>query len=70
MRASSDYILGTDRRRFKIVGIMGVSNYPLDHLVLRARLLLSPSKAGHKYNMGSLLAQEGMVHGGRRETRR
>ena len=36
IRARSDYILGIDRCRFKMVGIRGVRNYPSENLVLQA----------------------------------
>ena len=44
----SDYILGTDWRRFEMVGIRIVRNYPSDHLLLWARLLLYPTEVGHQ----------------------
>ena len=47
-----DYILGIDRSRFKMMGIRSVRNYPSDYLVQRARLLFSPTKSGHKCDVG------------------
>ena len=60
-----DYILGTDQRRFGILGIRGVRNYPSDHVALQARLLIFPTKAGHHCGSGGLPSQIGAVHGGR-----
>ena len=66
----SDYILGTDRRRFEMVGIWGVRNYPADHLVLRARPLFSPTEAGYQCDAGGILGKNGTVNGGSNDTGR
>ena len=63
IRASSDYILGTDWRRFEMVGIRGIRNYPSDHLILRARLIVCPTNAGHKCDAGVLPTQMGTMNG-------
>ena len=52
MRAISDYILVTYWRRFEMLGIRGVSKYPSYHLVMWARILIFPTKAGHHCNVG------------------
>ena len=57
----SEYILGKDQRRFEMVGIRGIRNYPSDHFILRVMLLIYPIKAGHYCKAGGLLAQ--MVNG-------
>ena len=54
MQASRTYILEKDRRRFEMVGIRGIRNYPSDHLVLRSRILFIPSEAGHQCDVGVL----------------
>ena len=43
----SDYILGTYRRRFNMVGIRGVIKYPSEHLFLRDQILIYPDNLGH-----------------------
>ena len=48
-----DYILGTDRRRFELVGIRDMRNFSLDHLTLRARLLRRPTRCHTRYLRGS-----------------
>ena len=63
MRARSDYILGTDQLRFKMVVIRGRRNYPSYHFYLRARLLIFPTEAGHQCYPGGLPAQMVTVHG-------
>ena len=60
----SDYILGTDRHHFEMVGIRGVRKYPSVHLVLRNRLLIFWSNAGHHCNAGVPSSQMVTVHGG------
>ena len=70
MQSSSNYILGTGRHRFQMVGIRGVSNHLSYHLVLRARLLFSPTEAGHQCNAGFILAQVVMIHSYKEDTRR
>ena len=65
MRARFDYILGTDWRRFVILGIRDLINYPSDHAALRDRLLIYPTEAGHRCGSGGLLAQIVSVHRGR-----
>ena len=70
MQASSDYILGADWCRFKMVGVRGIMNYPPDHLVLRSRILFSPTKAGHQWDEKGIPAQAGTVHRGIKETGR
>ena len=47
MQERSDYIMGTYQRRFKMVGIRGVSNHPSDYFILRDRLLICPTDSGH-----------------------
>ena len=69
MREISDYILGTYRRHFKIVGIRGVRNHPSDHFALRSWLLIFPTEAGHNCDIDQLTSQIGTVNGGRKETR-
>ena len=39
-----NYILGTDRRRFKLVRIRDIHNYMSDHFAIRARLLIRPNR--------------------------
>ena len=63
MKANIDYILGTDRRRFKMVGIRSVMNYPSYHLVLRDRLLFSPTEVVHQCNAWGIPEQVVTVHG-------
>ena len=41
---SCDYILGTDRRLFKLVGIRDMRDYSSDHFALRAFLLQRPTR--------------------------
>ena len=64
MWSSSNYILGTDRRHSKMMGIRDVRKYPSDHLVLLARILFSPTEEGHQCDAGGLLAQAGTMYGG------
>ena len=48
LRLRCNYILGTDQRLFKIVGIWDLRNYPSDHFVLRERLPQTPARChGH-----------------------
>ena len=68
MWVRSDYILGKDQCRFKMVGIRGIENYPSDHFVLRNRLLTCPTEAGHHCHTGGLLAHMGTVYRGSEET--
>ena len=68
IQASSDYVMGTDRRRFEIVGIRGVRNYPADHLVLRARLLICPTEVVLQYDVGVLPSQMVIMNGVREDT--
>ena len=70
MWTRSDYILGTERRRFGMVVIRGVRKYSLEHLVLWDRLLIYPNKAGHQCNIGVTPAQMVTGSGVRKETRR
>ena len=42
LRSRYDYILGTDRSRFKMVVIRGARNYSSDYFALRDRLLQIP----------------------------
>ena len=44
LRLRCDYILGTDRRRFKIFLIRYIHNFSSDHFALRARLLWRPTR--------------------------
>ena len=67
---SSNYILGAYWRCFKMVGIIGVRNYPSYHLVLRARLLIYPTKSGHQFYKWGLPAQMGTTNGVRKENGR
>ena len=64
MQARCDYILGTDRCRFKMVGIRGVSNNPSYHFALQDRLLIFTMETGHHCGTGGLPAQMGAVHEG------
>ena len=43
LQSRCDYILGTDWRRFDIVGIQDMSNFSLDHFALRARIIQCPT---------------------------
>ena len=63
MRERSDFILGTDQRRFKMVVIRGIRNQPLDHLTLQASLLICITKASHQCDVGGLPAKMVTVHG-------
>ena len=67
MRAICDYILGTYWRRFKMVGIRGVKNYPSDHFTLRDRLLICLMEEYRHFGAGGLPEQIGPVHRGREE---
>ena len=69
MQARSYYIMGTDWRHFKMVGIRGVSNYPSEHLVLQSRLLIYPNKEGHQYDAGVPRIQMGNVRRCSKDTR-
>ena len=69
IREISDYILGTDRRRFGMVVIRGVSNYPSDHLFLHTRLLICQTKSGKQFDAGGIPAQMVTIHRGRYDTR-
>ena len=51
-RARCDYILGTNRRLFNLVGIRDMRNYFLDHFALRARLLQLPTQYDTHYLRG------------------
>ena len=64
MQARCDYMLGAYRRRFKIVGIRDVRNYPSNKFSLQARLLIYPMEADQHYGAGCLPSQIGAVHGG------
>ena len=68
MRARSDYILGTYRRRFEMVRLRGIRNYSSYHFALQARLLICPTEAGQNYDAGVILEQMGNVHGGSKDT--
>ena len=68
IQARSDYIVGKDQLRFKMVGIRGISNFLSDHFTLRAKLLICSIEAGHQCNAGGLSAQMVNVHGGGEET--
>ena len=43
LRSIYDYILGTDRRHFELVGICDMRNFLSDHFALRSRLLWRPT---------------------------
>ena len=47
-----EYILGTDQRRFELVGIRDMRKFLSDHFVLRARLLQSPTRCHTMYLWG------------------
>ena len=68
IRASSDCILGTDRRRFKIVVMRGLRNFPQDNLFLRDRIIIHQTEDGHQCDAEGLASQMGMMHGGREDT--
>ena len=70
MQEKMDYILGTDRRRFKMVRIRSVSNYPLYLFFLQARLLIFPTESGHHCNSGGLPAKMGNLYRGSEGTGR
>ena len=65
----SDYILGTYRLCFEMVGIRGVRNYPSDHFVLKAKLLICPNESGHQFNAGGPPAHIVTMQGGSKETK-
>ena len=69
MRARSDYILGIEWCRFKILGIRGVRDYPLYHFVLQARLLIYPTESGQHCNLGVPPELIENSHWDRKETR-
>ena len=54
MRERNDYILGTDRHHFGMLGIRGVRNYASDKFALRDMLLKCPTEAGHHFDTGDL----------------
>ena len=68
MRARFDYILGTDWRRFVILGIRDLINYPSDHAALRDRLLIYPTETGLHCGTAGLTAQIEALHGGREDS--
>ena len=51
-RSRCNYILGTDWRRFELVGIRDMRNFSLDHFALRARLLRRPTRCHTRYLQG------------------
>ena len=51
---SCDYILGTDWRRFKQVGIRDIHNFSSDHFALRAQLLWLPTHFHNRYLRGRI----------------
>ena len=63
MQAISYYILGTDRRRFEMLGIRDVRNYPSYHFILWGRLIICPTNSGHHSNSRGVPAQIVTVHG-------
>ena len=69
MWARCDYILGTDRRYFEILGIRVIDISHSDHFDLRTRLLIFPTEAGHHFGASGLSSQIGAVYGGREEYR-
>ena len=70
MQSSSYHILGTDRRRFEMVGIRGVSNYPSYHRIFQDRLFFIPTEAGHKCDAVGISEQVVKVNGGRKYNER
>ena len=62
-------VQGTYQRHFKMVVIRGVRNFPLDHLVLRARLLIFPTEAFHHRDVGGLPSQMRTGNRGSKEIR-
>ena len=54
MRVRWDYILEKYQRSFKMMGRRGVSDYPSDHFVLQASLIIFPTEAGHHCSGGVL----------------
>ena len=62
MQARCDYIMGTDRRHFKIVGIRGVRYYPSDHFTPRARILIFPTEVRPHCGADGLPSKIGYVH--------
>ena len=68
MRKRSDYILGTDRRRFELLGIGDIRNYPSEHLILQSWILIYPNEASHQCNTGVPLTHMGTLLRGREET--
>ena len=59
--------MGTDWRRFKMVRIRDIRNYPSDSFALQDRILIYPRKEGHQCSTIVLLAQIGAVHGVRED---
>ena len=52
LRSICDYILGTDRRRFELVGIQDMRNFLSYHFAIRARLLWLPTRCHAHYLWG------------------
>ena len=52
LRLICDYILGADWRRLELVGIRDMRNFSSDHFVVRARLLLRPTRCHSCYLRG------------------
>ena len=52
-----------------MVGIRGVRNYPSDHFVLKAKLLICPNESGHQFNAGGPPAHIVTMQGGSKETK-
>ena len=52
LRSICDYILGHDRRRFKLIGTRNMRNFSSDHFALRAQLLRRHIRCHAQYLRG------------------
>ena len=52
LRSRCDYILGMDRRHFKLFGIWDMCNYTSNHFAIREKLLRRPTRCHARYLRG------------------